>query len=324
MRAPKFWNYGANSFLATCLSPLGAFYNKLTTQRAFKQPTWHAPIPVICVGNLIMGGAGKTPTAIALASYLKARGKNPYFLSRGYGGSLQGPLLVAQHTSDLVGDEPLLLSKVAPVCVSKNRILGAKKCVEAGCDVLIMDDGFQNPSLHKDLSLIVIDGGYGHGNEKVFPAGPLRETIQSGLKRAQACIIIGDDKTDTALRLKKVRPDLPLLHAHVQTTPRHDLSNKKLLAFAGIGRPEKFFETLKETNAEIILEVPFADHHPYTHQDIKSLQSLAKKFDASLMTTEKDWMRLPTEFRNEIDCLKITLEWDNPDMLAPLLSPLQL
>jgi len=322
MKAPKFWTYGSNRLSATCLSPLAFIYEAVTAKRPLQKPSWHAPVPVICIGNLIMGGAGKTPTAIAVAQELIAKGKKPFFLSRGYGGSLKGPVIINTQSATEVGDEPLLLAKTAPVCVSSDRIEGAKVCVEAGCDIIIMDDGYQNPSLHKDISILVIDGGYGHGNEKIFPAGPLRESMQNGLKRAQACIIIGVDKTQTVQRINKIMPDLPILQAHIEPIERSNPAPTKVLAFAGIGRPEKFFNTLDDLGCEVVMAIPFADHHFFSKTDIKNLQTLAQKFNAQLITTEKDWLRLPADFKNQVNQLKIMLEWDNKDMLNPILHSL--
>jgi tetraacyldisaccharide 4'-kinase len=324
MKAPKFWAYGSNDLCIRCLSPFAALYGALTTKRAQNPAKWHAPIPLICIGNLIMGGAGKTPTAIAVAQELITQGMKPFFLSRGYGGTLKGPLLVDGHTAAEVGDEPLLLLKTAPVCIAHDRILGAKLCVEAGADIIIMDDGFQNPSLHKDLSILVIDGGYGHGNEKVFPAGPLRESLLNGLKRAHACVMIGRDETQTIPRLSALRPNLKLLQAHIKVQNQNDLPKTKIIAFAGIGRPEKFFNTLKNIGANVVSSLSFSDHHYFSETDIKHLQTLAKQNKAELITTEKDWLRLPPSFQTDVKELKITLEWEDKDMLKTVLSPLNL
>lgn len=320
MRAPKFWEYGSKSLRSTCLLPIAHIYNTISSRRAQKKPIWRASIPVLCIGNLIMGGAGKTPSAIALAKEFIAQGKKPYFLSRGYGGTLKGPLIVSGHSPIEVGDEPLLLSKTAPVCVSHDRIDGAKACIAAGANMIIMDDGFQNPNLHKDLSILIIDGGYGHGNEKTFPAGPLREQLSSGLKRAGACIIIGKDKTQSALRLKAIAPDLPIFQAHIKADVRPDLVNTKVFAFAGIGRPEKFYTTLKDMGCELVGEKSFPDHHFFSDKEIINLQNLAKNTDATLITTEKDWLRLPEKIQNQVDHIKITLEWDDKDMLNPIID----
>ncbi|SCA55855.1 Tetraacyldisaccharide 4'-kinase [Candidatus Terasakiella magnetica] len=322
MKAPSFWNFGKKTLRARLLSPIGALYHQATTRRANQQARWKAPVPVLCIGNITMGGAGKTPTALAIAHYLMEAGKSPIFLSRGYGGRLAGPVMVEDHTAVGVGDEPLLLKQLAPVCVSADRVAGAKMCVEQGADVIIMDDGYQNPHLYKDVSILVVDGGFGHGNEKVFPAGPLREKLTTGLARAQGLILIGEDKTGSLARIGNIRPDLPLIKAEIQVDPRDDLKGKKLLAFAGIGRPEKFFETLRSLGAELCEEVGFADHHPYSNEEINALKERAKNQGASLITTQKDRMRLPENMKKDIDWIKISLVWQGLDVLKPVLSPL--
>jgi len=319
-QAPEFWAYGHQSLWGHLLSPLAFLYNKITTVRAQKKPRWQAPVPVVCIGNLTMGGAGKTPTAIALAQYLQAMGKKPIFLSRGFGGHMKGPLMVGAHGTHEVGDEPLLLKEVAPVCVARDRVAGAKLCVKKGADVILMDDGFQNPHLHKDFSFLVIDGGYGHGNEKVFPAGPLRENLESGLQRADGVILIGEDRTNTINRLRDIRPDLPVMQAHIQPVSRPDLAGRQVLAFAGIGRPEKFFETLRSMDCHLLDCISFPDHHPYLIEDIRPLRERAKATGARLLTTRKDYMRLPKEFARDVDVIKIFLVWRDEDMLKAVLS----
>ncbi|WP_417822241.1 tetraacyldisaccharide 4'-kinase [Terasakiella sp.] len=319
-QAPSFWGYGYNSLWETVLSPLACLYNKITCTRAERPALWKAPIPVICIGNLTMGGAGKTPTAMAIAQYLQAAGKNPYFLSRGFGGHMKGPLMVGGHGTHEVGDEPLLLKEIAPVCVSRDRVAGAKLCVKKGADVIVMDDGFQNPHLHKDVSFLVVDGGYGHGNEKVFPAGPLRESLQSGLQRADGLVLIGADMTGALERVQRIRADIPVLQAYIQPLDRPDLVGRKVLAFAGIGRPEKFFETLRTMDCDLLDCVPFPDHHPYLIDDIRPLRERAKLAGARLITTRKDYMRLPKEFAQEVDVIKISLVWQGEDMLKAVLS----
>jgi len=319
MKAPSFWNHGQNSLLSTLLSPIAGLYGAQTTKRAQQPPRFKADIPVICIGNLTMGGAGKTPSAIAICEYLKQAGKKPIFLSRGYGGCLKGPVMVDAHRADEVGDEPLLLKQHAPVCVSHDRAAGAKACMAQGCDVILMDDGYQNPHLHKDLSFLVVDGGFGHGNERVFPAGPLRETLENGLKRCDAILFIGDDHTDTKKRLKQIAPDLPLLCCTITPEARPDLKGKDGIAFAGIGRPEKFFATLEEMGVKLKACHSFADHHPYSMDDLSKLEAQAKDLNAQLITTQKDKVRLPETMQRHIDVIKITLAFEEADMLHGLL-----
>ncbi|MDV7338026.1 tetraacyldisaccharide 4'-kinase [Terasakiella sp. A23] len=319
MKAPAFWNHGQKSLLSSLLAPIAGIYGSRTAKRALQPARFKADIPVICIGNLTMGGAGKTPSAITICETLKQAGKNPVFLSRGYGGKLEGPVMVDAQSATDVGDEPLLLRQYAPVCVSRNRVAGAKACMESGADVIIMDDGYQNPHLHKDISFLVIDGGFGHGNEKVFPAGPLRETLENGLQRCDAILFIGEDVTQTKDRLKDAAPHLPILDATITPKARPDLSGKSCIAFAGIGRPEKFFATLRNMGITLAAQHSFGDHHPYSTQDITRLRKEAEQLNASLITTEKDLVRLPQELRRHIDVIKIKLDFGKADMLHGVL-----
>ncbi len=322
-KIPSFWFSGRPSLRAILLSPISALYHAATWRRAHRPALWRAPVPVICIGNLTMGGAGKTPTALAMAKYFKAQGKQVFFLSRGYGGRLKGPLLVTEkHSADDVGDEPLLLAQSASVCVSRDRVAGAKLCVKNGADVIIMDDGFQNPHLYKDLSVLVMDGGFGHGNEKVFPAGPLREKLENGLKRAKALVLIGPDKTDALYRIHTICPTLKVLRAQIEVCEEPALQGRKVLAFAGIGRPEKFYDTLRQMGAEIVAHKSFPDHYPYRREEIDALKKKAVEQKAVLVTTQKDKVRLDEEMARGVETVKIGLVWQDQNMLEAMLSPL--
>ena len=320
MKAPQFWTYGSRSLAQTALLPFSCLYNSISSKRANKRAQYKARIPVICIGNLIMGGAGKTPTAIAIAQELILQGKKVVFLSRGYGGSEEGPVLVEDHSVQQVGDEPLLLKQTAPVCISKDRVKGAKFCEEQGFDVILMDDGFQNPALHKDCSLLIIDGGYGHGNEKVFPAGPLREDLESGLKRADGIIMIGSDETNCLVRVRALSPDIQTQRALIQADPRPELMGQKVIAFAGIGRPKKFYQTAKEMGCQLCATVDYKDHHHFSEKDLKQLRDLSAQLKAQLITTEKDWVRLPKEMQKEVEFLKISLAWQPGTVLNRIFS----
>ncbi|NVK20048.1 MAG: tetraacyldisaccharide 4'-kinase [Methylocystaceae bacterium] len=315
MKTPAFWSYGYDGFLARLLSPLGAIYGYQTGKRAAQDPVFKADIPVICIGNLTMGGAGKTPTALAICKNLKELGRKPFFLSRGFGGTLAGPVMVEAQTAAEVGDEPLLLKQAAPVCISHDRPLGAKMCQDHGGDIIIMDDGYQNPHLSKDLSFVVIDGGFGHGNEHVFPAGPLREPIETGLKRADAIIFIGQDQTGCKSRIREHYSGLPILSASIVVDNRPDLKGEKVFAFAGIARPEKFYETLRTMGADVVETESFGDHHAFSTTEIDGLIQRASQLDARLVTTEKDYVRLDPSVRSSIDFIKISLDFATPDML---------
>jgi len=318
MRAPEFWSHGGA--LPAVLSPLAALYDLGSrTQRALARP-WRASVPVICAGNIVAGGAGKTPVAIALARRLIELGKHPHFLSRGYGGTEAGPLRVdrARHDAGQVGDEPLLLAGVAPAWIARDRPAGARAAITAGADMIVMDDGLQNPTIEKDLSLMVVDGGYGFGNRHVMPAGPLRETIDDGLSRVDAVVLVGDDEAGCARLLDGRKP---VLRARLMPElGAEDIANRDVVAFAGIGRPEKFFATLRELGCRIVAARSFADHHRYTAEDVMHLVEVAAAREAIAVTTEKDAVRLPPEARGMVRVLKVALQWESPAALDTILK----
>lgn len=321
MQAPDFWQSGKRGAIAVLLSPLGWFYGLVTKTRLVTTRAWVSPVPVICIGNLVTGGTGKTPVALDLAKQLQAKGRNVHFLSRGYGGKEKGPLLVEPeyHGFARVGDEPLLLAAQAPTWVSHERRAGCIAAVKAGADIIIMDDGFQNPYIKKDFSIIVIDGCYGFGNQKLIPAGPLRETIADGLARAQAVVIIGEDRTGS-LDLVSSYGHSPI-SAYLAPKPMPEgIKGKPVVAFTGIGRPDKFFETVSGLGCIVQKKIPFADHHPYTSADIKLLRNTAKKENARLLSTEKDARRLPVLFLSEVTIVPVALEWDNKESIETLLD----
>lgn len=318
MRAPDFWT--RDSAISRLLQPLGwAVAGAASIRRAASRPA-KASVPVLCVGNLVAGGQGKTPTALALAASLVARGRKPAFLTRGYGGTLAGPLVVdpARHEASAVGDEALLLARAALTILAHDRPAGAALAVAHGADLVIMDDGFQNPSLAKDLSLLVIDGGYGFGNGRLLPAGPLREPIASGLARAQGVVLIGADETGVAARLPR---DMTVLRARLVPAEPNAFRCRRVLAFAGIGRPEKFFATLLAQGAELVGRHGFADHHRYDDATLDALLAEARNAGAVPVTTEKDSVRLPAARRGDFAILPIRLAWDDPAALARLLDP---
>lgn len=320
MRAPEFWHQ-PESPIAALLAPLGALYDAAGRWRMSLARPVKLARPVICVGNLTAGGAGKTPTALALAAWLHARGRHPHFLTRGYGGEVTGPLRVApsRHGFREVGDEPLLLATAAPTWLARDRVAGAQAACEAGADLVVMDDGLQNPSLAKDISLVVVDGGYGLGNGRVIPAGPLRETLEHGLARAQAIVLIGEDAFGLGAHLGR---RLPVLTARlVPDEAARALAGKRVLAFAGIGRPEKFFASLRELGCTLVSTMDFADHHAYEPEEITRLVEKAKAEGAVPVTTEKDFVRLPVETRGMVSVLRVSLAWRDEDALERLLRP---
>ncbi len=316
MRAPGFWRTGG--LLPALLAPASLCFTAGGWLRRRMVAPQTVAAPVICVGNLVAGGAGKTPVAIALGERLRHQGAAVHFLSRGYGGHAPGPLRVdpERHTAAEVGDEPLLLARTAPSWIARDRAAGAAAAVEAGARVIVMDDGFQNPSLKKDLSLLVVDGGYGFGNGRVMPAGPLREPLAAGLGRADAIVLIGPDQCG----VEAVLPSwLPLLRA-VLAPVTAALAGRKVLAFAGIARPEKFFATLQGMGCEIAGQRAFPDHHAYRETEIAALIDAAMRAGAVPVTTEKDAVRLPPEFRSRIETLPVALRWRDDAAVARLLS----
>ncbi len=314
-RAPEFW--ARPGLVSDLLAPLGWAYGAASAaRRAMTQPT-RISVPTICIGNLTAGGAGKTPVALSLAQLFRARGKHPHILSRGYGGSLRGPLHVdpARHSARDVGDEPLLLAAAAPSWIGADRVASARAAMAAGADLLLLDDGFQNPALAYDVALVVIDGGYGIGNGRVMPAGPLREAVAPALARASAVVMIGACERRIDLGRS------PILTAQLAPVEADGLKGQHVVAFAGIGRPAKFFATLRALGAEIAEQQGFADHYRYTELDLHTLDALAQANNATLVTTEKDWARLPPPWRDKIHALKVALRWDDTAALDRVLAP---
>jgi tetraacyldisaccharide 4'-kinase len=325
MQAPDFWQSGKGGASAVVLSPLGWLYGLVTKAKIAATKAWASPVPVICVGNLIAGGAGKTPVALDLAKRLQAKGKTVHFLSRGYGGHERGPLRVEPKNHDFtrVGDEPLLLAAHAPTWVSHERRAGCLAAAKAGADIIIMDDGFQNPYIAKNFSIIVIDGCYGFGNKKLIPAGPLRETIAGGLARAQVIVVIGEDRTGS-MDLVSNDGHSPMSARLIPAPLPEDIKGKPVVAFTGIGRPDKFFETVSSLECILKEKIPFADHHPYSKADIKYLRDTAKKANARLLSTEKDARRLPASFLSEVTIVPVTLEWKNKEAIETLVDGINL
>jgi tetraacyldisaccharide 4'-kinase len=307
MRAPDFW-YRPPGIAAHLLTPLGCLYAAAAAvRRALVRPA-NAGVPVVCIGNLVAGGAGKTPVALAVAALLRDR--RPYFLTRGYGSRLRGPVRVdpAHHTAADVGDEALLLAAVAPTWLARDRAAGARAAVEDGAGIVVMDDGFQNPGLAKDVSLIVVDGATGFGNGRPIPAGPLREMPAAALRRAQAIVVVGEDRTGLAGRLPAT---LPLFGARLAPAPdAEQLAGQRVAAFAGIGRPQKFFDTLAALGCDIALQREFADHHPFSEAEIDELVFEAAARDAVLVTTAKDAARLTASQRARVRVVDVVLEWE--------------
>ena len=325
MQAPKFW-YRSRSWQAFMLSPLGMVYAWATARRQKNARPTRVDIPVICIGNLNVGGTGKTPTTIAIAQMLTSRGIAVHIVSRGYGGSLQAVTQVDPrvHTADETGDEPLLMAAFAPTWVANERVAGARAAQNAGADVILLDDGFQDPSLIKDLSIIVVDATRGFGNGRCLPAGPLREPVHVGLKRANAVISIGEPEAQSQFRERSADQLGRIAHITASLKPIEmgmPWAEGRYLAFAGIGDPEKFFATLRGLGAPLVRTVALDDHQKLARPMIQRLMKEAQSMNAQLVTTEKDAARLPADLRSGILSLPVRLEFDDAHALETLLEP---
>ena len=293
-----------------------------TAARLRFKKSWHCPIPIICVGNLIAGGTGKTPLVLDLAKRLQARQVSAHVVTRGYGGREKGPLRVSNQRYDarLVGDEPLLLSETAPTWLSDERPVGCRRAMTEGANLILLDDGFQDPTCEKTLSLVVVDGSYGFGNGQLIPAGPLREPVAKGLKRADAVVLIGDDTTGVE---SMVAGKCPVLKAKlVPDMDGPSLDGKSMLPFAGIGNPEKFFDSARACKANVEFTKSFGDHHHFTRGEIVTLIGEADRLNATLITTTKDMVRIPPDLRSSIEVLTVNVVWENEAEISNLLEPL--
>ena len=326
LTSPDFW-WRDRSAAGYALAPLGWAYGAVSRSR-MERPGTKVDIPVICVGNLVLGGAGKTPTALAIAGLAREVGAAPGFLSRGYGGRETGPVLVSRgaHTAADVGDEPLLLAALAPTVVAADRVSGARLLAELGMDLIIMDDGFQNPSLTKDLSLLVVDGMRGIGNGLVFPAGPLRAPLLSQLRRADALIVLGGTGATASRGVRAAaRAGLPIIRAELEPVRTRGFKKKSYLAFAGMGSPAKFFATLEQAGVTVAARLSYPDHHAYSDAECESL--LKRVEDESLVpiTTEKDRVRLlgregpARRLADRAEVFPVKLRFDEPRRMIGLL-----
>lgn len=327
MREPAFWNR-SSSLLSRLLAPAGTLYGAVAARR-MAQPGAQAGVPVICVGNYHVGGAGKTPTVLALAGILRALGETPVVLSRGYGGRLEGPLQVdpQKHTAADVGDEPLMMAKTLPVIVARQRAAGLAPARASGASIIVMDDGFQNPAVAKDVSLIVIDSDRGIGNGQVLPAGPLRAPLQPQTARTDALVIVGGgiaaDDLGERIRARgglvlraKLEPDENAIAA---------LRDKRVYAFAGIGDPQRFFRSLRGRGIEVVRERAFADHHPFSQDEVAELRAVAERDGLAVVTTEKDLARLRSTdglaaFAQTVVPFAVSLVFDDEPALRAFLT----
>ena len=329
MLEPPFW-WRAPGLAARLLQPIALGYGAAAAWR-LRHKGARAGIPIICIDNLTHGGTGKTPAALTIARLLSEMGERPFFLSRGYGGKSAGPIRVdpARHRADEVGDEPLLLARRAPTIVARERVTGAKLAHTQGASVVVMDDGLQNPSLAKDWTLAVVDGHRGIGNAKVFPAGPLRAPLMAQLERTNAVLIIGEPlPPDSKLAAVLHKSGRPILQAKLEPDGNAiaALKGSRLLAFAGIGDPEKFFRTLTEAGLDLAGRERFPDHHKYSAADAGRLLARCERDQMMPVTTEKDFVRLTA---GDGDCAKlaartrvlpVTLVFEDEDTVRRLLA----
>lgn len=319
MQTPEFWHIDCAA--ARCFTPISWVYQAVGKLRRNMAKPYDPGIPVICVGNVVAGGAGKTPICLSIADYVKSRGVSPVFLGYGYGGLYGGPLVVDphQHQAIHVGDEALLLTRSAVTIIGEDRASAARLAASESADLLIMDDGFQNPYVKKSLSLLVVDGEYGLGNGRVIPAGPLREKFDDAVARADAVVLYGVDKHDL---FSRVSPEKQILRARLAPDQMQieKLRNKKLIAFAGIGRPQKFFDMLTNLGLNVVSCHAFPDHHYFSSAEIVLLQQKAAEAGAALVTTAKDLVRLEWPLREGIIPIHVSVQWADVEQFHDLVG----
>lgn len=328
MKSPEFWTR-EDSILSAVLAPLGGIYDACAQARAALTSPQTAPVPVVCVGSVLVGGAGKTPCAIALLSRLRAAGIDAHAVSRGYGGRATGPCRVDAESGsvDAVGDEPLLLARVAPTWVARDKIAAVRAAVDDGARMVVLDDGLQNPTLKKDLSVLVIDSSIGIGNGRIFPAGPLRELFSQALDRVHAAIVLdGAGTGETGVWpevIGRFRASLPVHRARlVPAETALPVLERPVFAFAGIGYPAKFFSMLRGMGCDLVGALAFPDHHRYTFKEVMRIVEMTIGTGARPVTTAKDAVRLPEDTRKMVDVVDVVVEFEDEAAIDELLRPL--
>ena len=319
LKAPKFWYLKKDTFLSRSLYPFSLLFRLGTKIRNISSHNKKFGLPVICIGNIVVGGAGKTPVAIKIGELLKIAGYNPHFISRGYAGIIKRSTLVETwHSPHSVGDESLLLSEIAPTWIGKDRNNSIKLAKNMGADCIIMDDGFQNPTINKNFSIIVINASQEFGNKRVMPAGPLRESIKSGLSRTNLIIVIGEITNS----LQKDIPDhIPIIKAKFKINNENKIfKGQKIIAFTGIEYHEKFFTSLKEKGAKIIKKNTYPNHHIYNKNDLLSLAEIANKNQSILVSTQKDFVRVPKSYRSLVNTLEGKISFEKEEIIKEILT----
>jgi tetraacyldisaccharide 4'-kinase len=324
-QAPAFWS--ESDWRVAALSPLAVVYGAVARRRLVTAPRKQVDLPVLCVGNLTVGGSGKTPVAIALALEAGRMGLKPGILSRGHGGRVRKPLLVEpdRDSAELVGDEPLLLARHSPVAVTPDRAAGARLLEEQGCDFVIMDDGFQSAQIHMDFALLVLDAAHGVGNGWVFPAGPLRARIVDQLRHADAILRLGEGHAADGIVRAASRAGKPVHDAALAPRAPDRFAGKRVLAFAGIGQPEKFFATLRGIGADLVEARSFPDHHVFKEEEIRDLLATVRDQGLALVTTSKDAVRLgegpaSVEIRQALEVLEVEVDFASSETPRRMIS----
>lgn len=317
MRTPKFWR--DENIISFLLYPFSIIYSIFRNLHVFFSSEYRTNLKIFCVGNLTAGGSGKTPVAIKIGYILKNNNVKFAYLSKGYGGIIKEFTKVdlTKHKAEDVGDEPLLLAEVADTFICKNRKIAMDNLFKNfNYEIIVMDDGFQNPTIYKDKNIVVIDGEYGLGNGELLPSGPLREKVENAIKRTSFFIVIGQDRQH--LEEKLLNNNMQVLRAYI--SEKNILNDSpKYLAFCGIGRPEKFFNSLKKSNYNVIKEISFPDHNKYKEEDLSRILVDANKNDAKIITTKKDWVKLPEGYKNKVEFLDIEIKFYNNDEFVELL-----